>query len=680
MPLQLTHHQSETDLLQARRCLMDAGDVPPGLVDDTLRQSWLRSRHAGLSPVDVASEPPLCTPADLRQTLASEHDLLAHARPVMSFVFDQIRDSGNVVVLADNHGLLLDTLGDIDFATRAERVSLRPGALWHEHDRGTNAIGTALAEERAVVIHGAEHYLARNSFLTCAAAPVLTSEGRLRGVIDISGDHRGQHPHTFALVRSAARMIEDRLFHARHGHDQVLRLHAHAEGLGAVGEGLVALSDDGWVVGSNQLAREWLGLPAMGGGTLADLTGLRVAQMPPGRTLRVRAARGLSLFARLDWPRRPAIHTPSPSIAHTARPASPPDAAAPPRTASHASQHHERTLDTRLAEAHHRAQRVQAQGIPVLIQGESGTGKEVFARALHQEGPRAARPFVALNCAALPETLIEAELFGYVGGAFTGARREGAPGRIREADGGTLFLDEIGDMPLALQARLLRVLQDKMVVPLGGNKAHPVDFVLVCATHRNLREAVRTGQFREDLFYRLNGLTVTLPALRERQDFDTLVAHMLADICQSMGRTAAPVPQLHPGLHQALAAHHWPGNLRQLHSLLRTACALLEPREVAIDWRHVPDDMQQELQDATRDARRHADTHNASHGPHRASGQLESDLGASASSLQVPNLRRLSQQTIQQVIAATQGNMSEAARRLGISRNTLYRRLKRSPE
>ena len=261
-----------------------------------------------------------------------------------------------------------------------------------------------------------------------------------------------------------------------------------------------------------------------------------------------------------------------------------------------------------------------------------------------------------------------------MGGAFTGARREGAPGRIREAEGGTLFLDEIGDMPLALQARLLRVLQDKMVVPLGGNKAHPVDFVLVCATHRNLRDAVRTGQFREDLYYRLNGLTITLPALRERQDFDTLVGHMLEQICRDMARTS--VPTVHPGLHQAMADHRWPGNLRQLHSLLRTACALLEPGEVAIDWRHLPEDMVQELQDGQRTPA----PSDAAHHDDRASLASPPVAALAPASLADANLRRLSHQAIQQVIAATQGNMSEAARRLGISRNTLYRRLKQAPD
>jgi len=292
----------------------------------------------------------------------------------------------------------------------------------------------------------------------------------------------------------------------------------------------------------------------------------------------------------------------------------------------------------------------------------------VFARALHAEGERAHKPFVAVNCAALPETLIEAELFGYVGGAFTGARREGSPGRIREAHGGTLFLDEIGDMPLALQARLLRVLQDKVVMPLGGSKPQPVDFVLVCATHHRLRDAIAAGSFREDLYYRLNGLTVTLPALRERQDFEGLVFNMLDQLAQDMKR--APVQAIHPGLMAAMNSYHWPGNLRQLHSLLRTICALLDPDEHTLDWHHLPEDMALDLK-ATREPV-----------PGTASSFTSASTTSAAPTPAAPladaNLRRLSDQAIQQVMDATQGNMSEAARRLGISRNTLYRRLKQT--
>ncbi|TAK93215.1 MAG: sigma-54-dependent Fis family transcriptional regulator [Aquabacterium sp.] len=687
MPQRLEHRPSATELQQARRWMLEHGEVPQGMVSESLSRSWQRSHHAGLSPVDMLPDQPLCSAPDLKQALERQREFLAHARPVMEFVFDQMQGSGNLVVLSDAGGLLLHSLGDTDFVDRADRVALRPGALWHEADRGTNAIGTALADQRPVVIHGAEHYLERNSFLTCAAAPVRTSAGRLQGVLDISGDQRAHHPHTFALVRSAARMIEDRLFHARHSRDQILRLHHLPEGLGAVGEGLVALSDDGWVVGANALAQQWLGLDEtrIGTGTLDQLTGIQSRLMPPGRIMRLHTPGDRALFGRMDPRQRPVLNmaassgmpsadvsplssnarqnTPRETTPRQNAPTSPPDTPAP--------------ADPRLQDALHRARRVQAQGIAVLVQGESGSGKEVFARALHAEGDRAHKPFVAVNCAALPETLIEAELFGYVGGAFTGARREGSPGRIREADGGTLFLDEIGDMPLSLQARLLRVLQDKVVMPLGGSKPQPVDFVLVCATHRKLRDAIAVGTFREDLYYRLNGLTVSLPALRERQDFDTLVRQMLDQLCADMRR--APVDSVHPGLMQAMSHYPWPGNLRQLHGLLRTVCALLDPDERTLDWHHLPEDMVADLRAAPlhQQEPRHGARHDASQTDTSAApGHEPPPATVSMTPGPDANLRRLSDLAIQQVVESTQGNMSEAARRLGISRNTLYRRIK----
>ncbi|HET8869840.1 MAG TPA: GAF domain-containing protein, partial [Aquabacterium sp.] len=303
---------SATELQEARRWMLEHGQIPAGMVDESLSRSWERSRHAGLSPIDLLSDQPLCSDADLRLAQERQREFLAHARPVMEFVFDQMRGSGNLVVLADARGLLLHSLGDTDFVSRADRVALRPGALWHEADRGTNAIGTALADQRPVVIHGAEHYLERNAFLTCAAAPVRSSAGHLQGVLDISGDHRAHHPHTFALVRSAARMIEDRLFHSRHGRDQILRLHPLPEGLGAVGEGLVALSDDGWIVGANSQAQQWLGLDErrIGSGTLAQLTGIQGRMLPPGRIMRVPTLGPQSLYGRLEPRQRPVINLP----------------------------------------------------------------------------------------------------------------------------------------------------------------------------------------------------------------------------------------------------------------------------------------------------------------------------------------------------------------------------------
>jgi transcriptional regulator with PAS, ATPase and Fis domain len=253
---------------------------------------------------------------------------------------------------------------------------------------------------------------------------------------------------------------------------------------------------------------------------------------------------------------------------------------------------------------------------------------------------------VAINCAALPENLIEAELFGYAPGAFTGARREGSLGRLREAQGGTLFLDEIGDMPLGLQSRLLRVLQERSVNPLGGGPPVPLDFSLICATHCKLREKADLGTFRSDLYYRINGLTVQLPALRERSDFLALTPPLLRSIHPEYALDLAP------DLLTRLSQYAWPGNLRQYVSVLRTACAMLNPSETTLDWHHLPDDMAEEL------------SHTA---------QISQAVKGSGAAQSLDALSRLA---MREALESSGGNVSQAARVLGVSRQTLYRKLK----
>jgi transcriptional regulator with PAS, ATPase and Fis domain len=302
------------------------------------------------------------------------------------------------------------------------------------------------------------------------------------------------------------------------------------------------------------------------------------------------------------------------------------------------------TGDERWRNAADKARRVLDKPIPVLIQGESGVGKEYFARAMHDSSARRSGPFVAINCAAIPENLIEAELFGYVPGAFTGAKKDGNLGRLREASGGTLFLDEIGDMPLSLQTRLLRVLQERTVTPLGGGRAVNVDFALVCATHCKLREAAEAGKFRNDLYYRINGLTVQLPCLRDRTDFQALAERLLT------GLNPDRDVQLSPSVLSSMVQHRWPGNLRQLASVLRTASAMLNPDEMQIDWPHLPDDIAEDL------VAQHA-------------------VVRPAASAEPQNLEELSRSAIGRVLESSRGNISLAARTLGISRQTLYRKI-----
>ena len=246
-------HSTPTPVLrQARQHLIEFGNTPPGAINERLAQSWQRSLAAGLLPMGRLTSTEHASGTQLRQTLGRNHDLLAHSRPVMEYLYDQVRHIQSVVILADNKGTLMHTLGDAYFLNKAERVALATGASWHEAHRGTNAIGTALAEASPVEIHGAEHFLERNGFLTCAAAPIMSATGNLLGVLDISGDQHNGHPHTLGLVRTAACLIENRLVISTCKRHLRLHIHTHAEGIGTVAEGIVALSDDGWIIGANR--------------------------------------------------------------------------------------------------------------------------------------------------------------------------------------------------------------------------------------------------------------------------------------------------------------------------------------------------------------------------------------------------------------------------------------------
>ena len=652
-------------LQQARRHLLEHGHCPTGLVDERLARSWGRSMAAGLAPAGRAAAD-LPSPGELREAMACNHSLLTHSRPIMEYLFDQVRHSHSVVVLADRAGMLMHTLGSPGFVDKAERVALTCGASWHESHRGTNAIGTALAEGTAVEVHGGEHFLERNSFLTCAASPILSATGELLGILDISGDHRNGHAHTLGLVSTAARMIENRLLVATCKRNVRLHLHREPEGIGSVAEGIVAVSADGWIVGTNRVALTQLGLHMgdVGATPLAQVLDVRLDDLlshhhrRPQQPQALRLRGGALLYAQVQldaaaWPAARVVRG-MPGAPAANEPAD--DALARLDTG-----------DARWRAAADKARRVVGKPIAVLIQGESGVGKEVFARALHASGPRRAGPFVAINCAAIPEHLIESELFGHVAGAFTGARKEGSLGRLREAHGGTLFLDEIGDMPLPLQTRLLRVLQDRSVTPVGAGHAVPVDFCLISATHCQLLQAAEQGRFRHDLYYRLNGLTVQLPALRERTDFAALTAQLLADLAIEQG---LPHPvQVAPDLLQRLAAHPWPGNLRQYASVLRTACAMLAEGEDTLGWEHLGDDIVQALQTAPR-----PQPTGLPHGMSPAPNQrLQGPAHGHAPALL--SLQQLSSAAIDQALQSARGNVSQAARQLGISRQTLYRKL-----
>ncbi|CAN7241857.1 sigma-54-dependent Fis family transcriptional regulator [Trinickia sp. LjRoot230] len=634
-----------------------------------IQKAHERSERFGL---DASTRPDydVLSAAELSLTLEQNRVLTAHALPVMETLHEQIVNTQSMIVLTDAQGLILHSIGDDDFLQRAEKVALRPGANWAEDRQGTNAIGTALAERNATVVHGDQHYLAANRFLTCSSVPILDPYGELVGVLDVTGDYRSYHQHTMALAKMSVQMIENHLFASAFRDTLQIAFHSRPEFLGTLMEGIAAFTLDGRFLSANRSAQFQLGLPlaALRAHTLSSLIGLTSAQLfdriraNPDHVLSLNLHNGAVVRARADLrrttlaDRHACADMPRPSDSSRIEPRGASAATATAATASAKSSARLEQLDTgdaQVAAVIGKVRKVIGKDIPILITGETGTGKELLAQAIHNESPRSDGPFIAVNCASIPETLIESELFGYEEGAFTGARRKGALGKLVQANGGTLFLDEIGDMPYPLQVRLLRVLQERIVNPLGSAKSICVDIAVVCATHRSLREMMAQNRFREDLYYRLNGLVVKLPPLRERTDLAVVIDKMLDD--ESLASAHARRLSVAPDVMKLFEQCAWPGNFRQLGNLLRTAAAMVDD-DGQIRREHLPDDFFEDLAAAEPAS---AASANATHAPSSHSTRLQ-DVAVSA---------------IAAAIARHGGNVSAAARALGVSRTTIYRKM-----
>jgi transcriptional regulator of acetoin/glycerol metabolism len=653
-----------------------------------IEKSWERCRGFGL---DEGGSPDLSRldRAGLSDALDANHELAEHARAIMETLHAQIAHTDSMVILTDACGLVLHSLGDDDFLQRAGRIALQPGASWCEESKGTNAIGTAAFEESPMLVHGPQHFFAVNRFLTCSAAPIADPHGKIAGVLDVTGDHRGYHRHTMALVRMSACMVENGLFTGAFPDALTLRFHSRPEFIGTLAEGLAVFAEDGRILAANASALLQLGLrrAQLRDQSLASVFGARMATLlapaahgerdrifeflrPNDARIYARADAGSAIRAGARIFVTEAVRHGEPATRSQAvRDAEAATRSQAARAGPERAPLRDITLaaldigDARLSKMIDRVKRVAGRDISILIQGETGTGKELFARAIHNMSPRRTGPFVAVNCASIPDGLIESELFGYEEGAFTGARRRGALGKIQLASGGTLFLDEIGDMPVNLQARLLRVLQERVVMPLGSSRAHPVDVALVCATNCRLKERIRAGHFREDLYYRLNGLLLALPPLRERTDLRVLVRHVLDTQVAGGARYA-----LSEEVMRLFERHPWPGNCRQLANLLRTA-TILAGDAATLEREHLPEDFLEDLDPPAAPLFT---------GPVPDDGHGVPDTTSPHEAASAGGLRRIELEAIRECVLRSQGNLSLAARTLGIGRNTLYRKLRQA--
>ena len=627
------------------------------LTSDVVAHSWARCLNEhGLDP-SQKRRPPVLSHAELPGRRSRMADVIDCARYEMTTLYQQMGDPESAVVLTDVHGVILHMVCSQEFERMAQPLGLEIGAVWSEAEAGTNGMGTCAAEARPVVVQQTDHFLSQYTGLTCSAVPIYDPEGEMTAVLDVSSSSTQAQQHLLVLLGMTARMIENRLMDTRFRHGHPIHFHSRPEFVYTLHEGKLVVDDDGKILAANRSALLQLGIPVAGlrGSPLDHVFQTTLDDMlqrsqrgafNPIVVYRAHAAHRFFAVARQPaheeegHPRR----TPALAIARHAGPAGVAAAAVakaarrPTRAACGALTFGDPLLRAHLATA----RRVLSGGTPLLLRAETGAGKEIFARAVHAQSARADGPFVAINCASLPETLIEAELFGYRAGAFTGAEKGGRRGKIAQADGGTLFLDEIGDMPLSLQARLLRVLDERMVTPLGTDEAHPVDFELISASHRNLGSMVASGSFREDLYYRLAGIELGLPALRDRSDRAELIRNMLADL----GRPAAVVT---PAAWDLLMGYPWPGNVRQLHHVLRSAVALADSATLSLE--HFPS-----LVEA---------------GALACTGAVDDDEDVAVLSAELLEER----QALRSQLEVQRWNVSQVARSLGISRNTLYRRM-----
>ncbi|MEH0740094.1 sigma-54-dependent Fis family transcriptional regulator [Vibrio cholerae] len=570
---------------------------------DWLASSWTRSSHAGLREVRK--------PEDITLSKAKLDERRFQCREVIEAVetsalplFNQVMArTDSRLILTDPQGVILATWGQDKFRDKLAAISLGTGSCWLEHVKGTNAIGTALHERRALTIVGEQHYIKHHRFISCSASPLFNHQGTLVGILDVTSEQKTHDATEQLLVQNMVQMVENRLLASVPDGAVQLNLATDSSFLSSGWQGIVIADERGKVLAHNPVASQLIrhsGLIGMSVEQVLEQSqrqqGLIVQQTALGRQTR----------------RRKRFNTDN-------------------------SLHYG---DSLVEQAWQQASRLYGKDISLLVLGETGVGKGEFVKALHASSVRRSAPLVTVNCGALAKELIESELFGHASGAFTGANSKGYIGKVRQADKGCLFLDEIGEMPYEAQSRLLTVLQDKVVTPVGSGESHKVDVQIIAATHQDLAKLVEQGQFRQDLYYRLNGLIITLPPLRARHDRRELIQTLHQKHAQRDDQ------QLSARLLDTLDGYSWPGNLRELDNLLKVT-ALLNPDEEWLSIEHLP-----------------------SHLAHAMVSESEScdderqDLQTAVNS------------ALLNAYQASKGNISQVARSLGVSRNTVYRKLK----
>ncbi|MBS4207434.1 sigma-54-dependent Fis family transcriptional regulator [Bacillus sp. FJAT-50079] len=559
--------------------------------------SWKRCLEFGLNPSELPQDQVL-NDQQIRQLLAKNKELTDAAIPILEKFATILTQAGHMASLTDKNGTIIYTLGDECFKKQARKMQMQVGANWLENNRGTNAIGVALLEKNPIRVHGDQHFYITARFLSCAASPIFSPSGQIIGAINISGKKELFNPYHFLLSQIIADDIRNCLLLQQSKRDQQPPIAELEYTINKyVSYPYVSLDHEQRIVRANRHAKKILG---------ESCIGKKIERYQHSFTI------------------EPIIHD---------------------STSKHFIAVQQKLINykdlytfadikgscTKITQLKELAKKVAATDMSTLLFGETGTGKELFAQSIHTSSFRAHQPFIAVNCSAIPESLIESELFGYIGGAFTGAHSEGRKGKFEAAHRGTLFLDEIGDMSLRAQASLLRALQEGEITAVGSHISKKVDVRIIAATNKNLLEEISSGNFRADLYYRLRGILLSLPSLRERSDIIEIAKSILKNSGKYLSEDAKNL----------ILSYSWPGNIRELSSALVEAAFLAEGDII-----------------------------------YSKDFQLEKEGVRSTDEPLIQSLKEIEKETIRDYIRLAQGNISHVAEWLQISRNTLYRKMK----
>ena len=641
---------------EAWKICVETGMPPQELLRNEIAASWKRSLDFSVDPYDGACKDVL-ERHELSLLLEEKKNIINIARPIMKTLYKSVQGNSFVVVLTSEKGRILEMIGDEEVLQSAQEISFTVGADWSEASVGTNAIGTCLALDKPVQIAGDEHFCQKHHPWFCSSAPIHEYSGSMIGCLNLSCSVERDYKKDQGMVVAAVRAIENQL-HRGETQEKLLEAHKHLTAvMSSISEGIMSVDEKGVITHVNAAFGRMFGAHAS---SLIDENAEEILQEKEQiRKVLKTGQRCLEEELRIKKGQKQ-IHCTFSATPIITRSGKVGGAVLVFREMKQVhqmihkiagSQARYRFTDiignsSKIKKVIQKGKNVAQSPSTVLVLGESGTGKEMIAQAIHNASDRRDFPFVALNCAAMPRELIQSELFGYREGAFTGASKGGRPGKFELADGGTLFLDEIGDMPLDMQVNLLRVLQENSVVRVGGDHAVPVDVRLIAATNKNLQEEVTKGEFRQDLFYRLNVVSVTIPPLRERgEDIHQLVDYFCDKIAMKLGKQIGIIDD---NVYRILEHYHWPGNVRELENVVEYAINMLQESILTADL--LPAHLEKI--------------------PHPIYREKDAER-------MIFSLEEIEAKAIREAIRRNNGKISATATQLGIARNTLYEKIKK---